>query len=301
MAPVYYVYMHQKTIWQMEFTSRIIQTMKPSLIFILCIFSMCLPFPLSAKTEQELVVYGTLGTDIQVMTEVANAILAGEGKAIPDKNGARILILTSPEKHAALKQAFEQNTANIQNVQLTVQIQTQKNEDQNAASVSGAITVTPDGTSVQVRPSFQYQSTETSENTQQLLVTTSGKEATLRIGEVIPYLEWTIDTARFHPAIHVGTRWQEVGAFLKFKPVIQQDGQTIHLQVTPEIRGKNPNGEPLAYSLTSIQTELVAQNGQTIQIGNWSEANQLYQSFLIGRSKTDQNKNVTINITPRIL
>jgi type II secretory pathway component HofQ len=266
-----------------------------------CILALVFPLLLSAETNQELAVYGTLGTDIEIMTATAHALLGEEGNVIPDPKGARLLILTSPEKHAALQKAFEKSMASIQNVQLTVQIQSSEQQNKNNASLSGTITIRPDGARVVAQPSFQYQTREASQNTQQLLVTTSGKEASLQIGEVIPFLDWTIDTARFHPAIYAETRWQEVGAFLTFQPTIQPDGKTIHLKLTPEIRGKAANGDPLGYSITSIQTEIVAQDGQTVEIGNWSDANQLYSSFLIGRSKSNQSKSIVINITPRIL
>jgi len=256
---------------------------------------------LAGAGEHKLVIYGTRGQDINVMVELARAILEDDGRIIPDAAGGRILVMTSPDRHARLREAFRHGEATIRNVQLTVIINEAGQQRETETSLSGAVHIGSDGTRVRVSPTLRHQTTESSRAVDQMLVARSGSEAALRVGDTLPVLEWTYDYGRYHPSIHVGTRWLEAGAFLTFRPTVQPDGETIHLVLTPEIRGRSPDGDPLAYRFTTVQTEIVARDGQTIQIGDWSEAGQLYSRFLIGQRRTEHSNAISIHITPRIL
>ncbi len=275
--------------------------MKPnrwlSAVCALSLFAACA----AGAAEHELVIYGTRGHDITVMVELAKAILEGDGRVIPDAAGGRMLVMASPASHARLRQAFEHGYATTRNVQLTVMINEEGQQRETGASIAGAVQIGSDGTRIQVTPSVRHQTSESSRAVDQMLVTRSGSEATLRVGDVLPVLEWTYEYRRYHPSIHVGTRWLEAGAFLTFRPTVQPDGETIHLLLTPEIRGRSPDGHPLAYRFTTIQTEIVARDGQTVQIGGWSEAGQLFSRFLIGLRHVENRNAITIHITPRIL
>ncbi len=256
---------------------------------------------LAGAGEHELVVYGTRGQDITVMVELAQVILEGDGRVIPDAAGGRILVMASPDRHARLREAFQQGAATIRNVQLTVMINEDGQQRETEASIEGAIQIGGNGTRIQATPSLRHQTSESSKAINQMLVTRSGSEATLRVGDTLPVLEWTYAYSRYHPSIHAGTRWLEAGAFLSFRPTIQPDGETIHLLLTPEIRGRSPDGDPLAYRFTTVQTEIIARDGQTIQIGDWSEGGQLYSRFLVGMRQVENRNAITIHITPRIL
>jgi len=254
----------------------------------------------ASASDRTLVIYSTRGADAHAMTEVAQGVLGTEGRVIPDPAGGRILILAPPDKHTQLRGMFEQSTATMQNVQLTIRFTENQQQEDAGAALEGSVTIDNQGTRYNLRPSVYQQNTSLSQDMQQMLVTTSGREASLRIGESLPYLEWTVDYSRFH-LVHVGTRWQEVGAFLVFQPIIQPDGETILIRLTPEIRGRTPDANRESYRFTALQTEVIARNGQTLHIGNWSEANTIYNRFLIGRTRQARSTDLNIQITPRIL
>jgi type II secretory pathway component HofQ len=273
--------------------------MKNVLPLLLLVVTTCLP---TLARDRVLEIYSTLGTDAEVMMEVASSILGEDGRVIPDPTGGRLLVLAPPEKHLQLRGMFGQAAATAKNVQLTIQFLENQQQRNTGASLEGSVIIdSRGGTAATLRPTVYHQTTTTAQNTQQMLVTTSGREASLRIGESIPFFEWTVDYSRFHPLAHVGTRWQDVGAFLVFSPIIQPDGETILIRLTPEIRGRSPDSSREAYRFTTLQTQVMVRNGQTLQIGNWSEANTIYNTFLIGRSRQGRSTDLNIQITPRIL
>ena len=255
----------------------------------------------SATQDHRLEVYGVAGTDMSAMLELIDTILDGEGRSIPDPRGGRVFVNTTPEKHNVLRKAFSQVSATARNIQLTVRFVEQQQKQEDAAAVEGQVTRDRSGTRWRIRPSARHQTETASQDIQQMLVARSGHEARLRIGEQLPYLEWTADYSPFHSRIQVGTRWQEVGAFLVFQPILLPDGETILIRLTPEIRGIAPDASPQTFRFRTIETELIVRNGQTTQIGGWSEANTLYNRFLIGRSRQTQSTDLKIQITPQIL
>ncbi len=269
-------------------------------IIILCAYLFLCSYA-RATHDYQLEVYGTAGNDMRVMLEVVDTILDGEGRSIADPRGGRIFVRTSPAKHKALREAFSQTAATARNIQLSVRFAEQRQEQEDAAALEGEISHDPSGTRWRIRPRAQHRSETTEQDTQQMLVTRSGHDATLRVGKRLPYLEWTADYSRFHSRIHVGTRWQDVGAFLVCKPTLQPDGETILIRMTPEIRGQGPDRSAQSYRFRSIETEVMVRNGQTIQVGEWSEANTLFNQFLIGRTRQSSRSNLKIHITPSIL
>ena len=262
---------------------------------------LCLHSHGQATQDYRLEVYGTAGNEMHVMQQIVNTILDGVGRSIADPQGGRIFVRTTPEKHKALREAFSQAAATARNIQLSVRFTEQRQQQEDAAALEGQISRGRAGTRWRLRPSARHRAETSSQDMQQMLVTRSGHEATLRVGKRLPYLEWTADYSRFHSRIQVGTRWQDVGAFLVCKPILQPDGETILIRMTPEIRGQGPNQSPQRYRFRSIETEVMVRNGETIQVGGWSEANTVYNQFLIGRARQTSRSNLKIHITPNIL
>jgi len=246
-------------------------------------------------------IYGTQGAAISVLAELANAIVADDGRVMEDPGGGRLLIITTPEKHALLRAALDQSTASIRNVQLNITFTESLRKRETGASLGGTFESSPTGSRLTLQPGIQYQRTNTDTDTAQMLVATSGTTASLRVGEVIPYLEWTVEDSPWNARTRIGTRWLDVGAFLTFTPTIQPDGERIHVRLTPEVRGRTAEGEPVSHRFTTLQTDVVARNGQTIEIANTEQANSLFERFLIGGSSTRQKKSLVIAITPTIL
>ena len=265
--------------------------------FVLSVFSQAV-----AAEERRVEVYSALGTGVSVLAEIANAILDGEGRVIPDEEGNRLLVVATAEKHAILQELFKETGRRAtQNVQLTVRFLGGQQGKSAQANVHGSVIMDQRGGRYQARPSISQQTHTTSHDMQQLLVAANGREASLRVGESLPYFEWTVDHRRYHSSVHVGTRWQDVGAFLIFQPIIQSDGQTILIRLTPEIRGRTTDMRRESYRFTQLQTEVYVRNGQPMQIGGLAEANTIYHRFLIGGSRRRESQTLNIEIVPRIL
>ena len=255
---------------------------------------------LPVQAERRLEVYPLQGPDPAAIEELTREIVGEHGRVIPDPRGGRLLVLTTPDIHVILREILQKAAVPHKNVQIEVVFDETASEQDSGAALSGSLTVGPGGSSWQLRPQAHHQSSQQEGSTRQLLVAASGTEASLRVGTSIPYLEWTVDYSRFNPLITIGTRWQDAGAFLVFRPIIMPDGNTIHIEITPEIRG-HAEGRARTVRFASLQTSLYARNGQSISIGEWAEAQTLFNRFLVGLQKQDQNRTLHVRMTPRIL
>ncbi len=253
-----------------------------------------------SQTNRTLEVYPVVGEDPTAWEEVARELVGADGRVIPDQRGSRLLIITTPATHARLHDALQQASSSGKNVQLSVRIAQSDDTQASGASVEGSITSGSDGTTWRLQPRISHQTQQETRTTRQMLVTRSGSEASLRVGTQIPYLAWTMEHARHHPLITTETRWQDVGAFLVFRPVVLPDGETIQIHLVPEIRGRKKN-EPASIRFAALETTVTVRNQQTVAIADWQDAGSIYDQFLIGARRKTRKQALRVEITPRIL
>ncbi len=252
------------------------------------------------RAERKLEVYPMQGSDPSAIEELTREIVGDQGRVIRDPRGERLLVLTTPEMHALVRTSLQKAAVPQMNVQIEVVFAGTETDQRRGATLDGSLTTGPTGTDWQLQPRMHHQTSRQQGTTRQLLVAANGSEASLRVGTSIPYLEWTADYTRFHPLITIGTRWEDVGAFLVFRPVVMPDGNTIHIHLTPEIRGL-ARGNNQTFRFASLQTSLYARNGQTVSIGDWSEAQTIFNRFLVGFQSREHDQTLNIRMTPRIL
>src|SRR5690606_4799639 len=97
----------------------------------------------------------------------------------------RLIVITTPEKHATLDEVLGKADAQVGNVRIEVRFRETGSERDSGAAVrgEGEIVFGPGGpdTSIVLRPELRHTVTETSADTRQILMTASGREASLRV------------------------------------------------------------------------------------------------------------------------
>lgn len=152
------------------------------------------------------------------------------------------------------------------------------------------------------KPRVHYRKVEERGDVTQFLVTSSGQTASLRVGETVPAWTWIRDYAWRQGYIReIELHWQEVGAFLLVTPTVEADGQTVQVRITPELRGRNPDGEAQSITFAGVTTQVRVRNGHTIALGGIARDESFYDRFLLGMDEFQRVEHLDIQLTPTIL
>ena len=258
-----------------------------------------------AKAESpRTVVYPILFGDPAALETYARTVVGEEGHVVLDARGQRLIVLAPAALHAELNQVLGEADARTGNVRIQIQFRDRERaQDRGAAvGVDGDIVFGPGGRQADIRlePRLRHTVTDQRSDTQQMIMAASGREAILRVGEQVPYLEW-ITTYAWHGG-YTSSRvnWQDVGSFLVVTPTILPDGSTVHIRLTPELRGRVDH-QPYRQTFTTLATEVYVLDGQTIPIGGAVDDQEFYSRFLIGMDRQGRTRQLEIELTPQIV
>jgi type II secretory pathway component GspD/PulD (secretin) len=230
---------------------------------------------------------------------------------LPSTNGLSIQVADrklavrgTAEQHAIAEQMLRELDKPPKNIQINVQF------NRNGQSSSREAGIRPKGPVVirdsEVHGSFEGrfgdQSTTSSENVTQMLVTMAGHSATLQVGERVPYLAWLMEYGSRHGYIReVQIEWLNVGSFLSVQPEIIGDGPMIRIRLIPTLSGRLADGTEQTIQFAEVATEVIARDGQTISIGGFTKDEDFSSKFLVGHSGGGESSITDITLTPRIL
>ena len=153
--------------------------------------------------------------------------------------------------------------------------------------------------SLTIRPEVRHTVIERREDTRQFLMTASGREAVLRVGERVPYIEWISEYTWRGGYVTQRVNWQDVGAYLVVQPTIL-DGELIHIRLIPELRGYAEDA-PERLRFAELATEVYVRNGQTVALGGLERDREFYSRFLIGFDRRGEYRSLDIELTPAIV
>lgn len=246
-----------------------------------------------------------LGTsDGAVMEKLVQSIIGADGTVTLDANHNRLLVLTSPERHARIASIMSKSAVSPKNVSIEVNFSGGEDSYSKGASVGGQVAVerVDDVTKVRwkVKPQVKDSSVQTTENTKQQLMVSSGREARLRVGETVPYETWLVDYGIAQGYIQRQIGWRDVGSFLVVEPTVIGDGPMISIRITPELSGM-VNGSAQATRFSSVSTEITCRDGEPVTIGGAAKDSEFYSRFLIGGYRNGGSRRVNITLTPHIM
>jgi len=250
------------------------------------------------------IVYPIVFGDPAALEVISKAIVEDEGHVVLDGKGKRLIVVTTPSRHARLNEVIGQSDIITDNVRIDVQFKSAGRQKDSGFSVkgNGGVVIGPDGTSgtITIQPEVHNTTIESSENAIQSLLVASGREASLRVGESVPYIEWISEYGWQGGYTETQIQWQEVGSFLIVQPVIMGDGSTINIRLTPELRGL-VDGNPYRTKFTALTTEVMIRDGETMSIGGAVDDREFYSKFLVGKDRSGLSQSLDITLSPRIV
>ena len=253
--------------------------------------------------ELKTVIYPIVFGDLDAMTEFADSTVGDDGNVVLDKRGSRLIVVTTPQKHQMLEEVLGAADAKTGNVQINVRFIDRGQVRESGVGVRGGeISIGPggSGSSISVQPELRHETTEWRSETAQFIVAASGREGILRVGERVPYIDWIMEYTWQVGLLSSRVNWQEVGAFLVVTPTIMPDRRTVHIRLTPELRGL-VNGRPEHTRFIALSTEVIVSEGESISLGGLAKDESFYSRFLIGADRSGAKRSLDIELSPRII
>ncbi len=244
------------------------------------------------RTEIYPIVHG----DAEALATYARVVVDDEGHVVLDAAGRRLIVVTTPLRHAQLHEVLGQADAQTPNVRVEVRMREAGATRDTRIGLEGG----ESGGAWTWRPQLGYETTRWEGETVQQLMAASGRDASLRVGERVPYLEWLMSYGWRGGYMESHVQWQEVGAFLRMTPTVLAGGESIHVRLVPELRGRVA-GAPHQTSFIALATEVVVAPGQTVNVGGLAEDQDFYRRFLVGLDRHGTTQRLEIELTPHIV
>jgi hypothetical protein len=256
--------------------------------------------------DRVLEIYPLGQTEAELAAEVIRPLLAPEDQLIVDAKGSRILIRAEPATQEQVAGVIRQLAVPVQNVRIDVEFAEQGQSRDAGLGVGGGGRVTwpasggeASGT-VRVGVTGGARTDSIQRRTVQSLLVASGREASLRVGESVPQIDWFMEYGRHH-GVWVGqVVWQEVGSILVVQPTVIGSGPDIRIRIIPELSGR-VDGESRRVRFASAATEVTVRAGQTVSLGGMQKDESFYSRFLFGFSRGGETRALEITLTPSLL
>lgn len=256
-----------------------------------------------APDGQTFSTYAVGAADPEVLLETVRAAAGAEAHVSYDAHQQRLLVLAPAAVQKSIAELVRQAAPAPVNVRIEVQFRGQGHQRESEASLSGQVGLVREPglshTRIHLEPRVQMNEVTQSSAVKQILVVTSGREALLRVGAEVPYLEWIMEYGLRQRVLVEQVAWQQVGAFLAVQPWVLDNG-LIRLRITPELRGQ-ANGASRAIRFASASSEVVISDGQPYPLAGLADGHEFLQRFLVGRTSGESTENLDITVTPRVM
>ena len=234
--------------------------------------------------------------DMEQAIQVARALLEGESAVVPDRARQRLLVHATEEEHRRLSEAFAAVGRPAPNVRIDVDWEEVSSERERG--IRAGLVADPGG--VRMSGDVRHRDSRADRRTRQTLVMASGREALLKVGEQVPWLEWIEDWAWRAGILQTRVQWQEVGAFLAVEATVIGEGPYVRIRVTPELSGR-VEGQPHRIRFAQVATEITAKSGERVPLAGLGEHRDFYDRFLVGLDRNHVRRSLRATLTPTIL
>lgn len=239
--------------------------------------------------------------EVDVAEAAAKTIVGEGGAVIPDRRNQRLLVRATEVEHQRLADTLAAVNRPPVNIRIDVDFdEAGESRRRGVALDARGVYRSGGGGGASVGIGLADRSSQFSDRARQTLVVASGREASLRVGERVPWLEWIETWGRQTGVFESRVNWQDVGAFLVVEPTLIGNGPNIRIRLIPELSGR-VGGQPHRVRFAAAASEIVARAGETVSLAGLSQANEFYSRFLVGFDAAGARRSLRISLTPTLL
>jgi hypothetical protein len=263
-----------------------------------------------AGTNAYFAAYTLMQTDAEEAVAALRDLVGDRGRIVYYPPNSRLLVNGLPEAHRIVQQFLREFSGPRPNVRIEVSFNDQGRETGAGVSVSGGGTIpVGDGRVVvgdggrngawTVRPRVEARSAQTTGLTRQTILTQSGGEASINVGQEVPFVQNLVRWGRDWGYIDQTVEMRNVGASLKVKARVIGEGPLVDVTLTPELSGL-VDGHPQRIRFKRVATSVTVADGATMTIGGFGENADFYRQFLAGLGQTRSVSDTQITLRVRI-
>jgi hypothetical protein len=238
----------------------------------------------------------------RVAHDLVEGLISRDGRVVLDEGHNTLIVLDSPEIQAAVAEALQGLQAPLANVRVETRIVDHETGEEAGVSASGQLLLTVPDFGVRSDVVFDVDSARAAKrrSSKQFIVVASGREASIAVGQEIPYQRWFLRYGKEHGVVEAEVKWKEVGSRLAVLPTVIDGGRKVRLRVVPEISyRKGKRREEIAFA--GAATELVLAEGEERPIGGSEENEEFYRRFFSGYDRQRRVRRVDIFVRAKIL
>ena len=137
------------------------------------------------------------------------------------------------------------------------------------------------------------------DQTRQELLVMSGGRGEIVVATEVPYADWFQVWGQGYGLWQPGIQWKEVGARMVVEPIVLND-DTLRVRLTPAF-SYLVDGRSLTTAVTQLSTEVVAREGQEIDLGGVPFSDrQFLDKFLVGFDESGDTVQARITLKASI-
>jgi hypothetical protein len=123
----------------------------------------------------------------------------------------------------------------------------------------------------------------------------SGGRGEIVVAKEVPYADWFQVWGQGYGLWQPAIRWKEVGARMVVEPVVLNE-DTLRVRLTPAF-SYLVDGRSLTTAVTQLSTEVVAREGQEIDLGGVPFSDrQFLEKFLVGFNESGETAQARITL-----
>ena len=277
------------------------KTFLMALLAVSCATAQTSPSPAPSAGEPFFQAYDATLSDPESMLPMVRELAGPAARVVYVRETGRLLVYGDAAAHQVVAAAAREMSAPVSNVRIEVFFDGRERDQEFEVGVPGGVqgTVGPGGSSWAVRmdPRLSAGETRATSSTRQQLLIRGGGEASLAIGEEVPFLRELIQYGHRWGYIEQVYEMRHVGAFLWVRPTVLGDGSTVRVTLTPEVSGL-VEGRPQRIRYTRVSTTVTVRDGESLTLGEQGEHADFYALFLAGirRSRRDATTRITLTV-----
>lgn len=258
------------------------------------------------STQRVFRVHALGAADGAAVVEMASAMVADGGRVTLDARHNRLLVFATEAEHARVASLAQAVAAPAPMVAIEVRRQESSAARDRRAEVGagGAVSIGrgPAASGAAVRAEASSRTSRAADRSVQTLTVSSGRSASIEVGERIPYPAWWRALAIEWGLWSGEVAWHAVGSFLAVEPTVIGDGpgRRIHIRLTPEL-SVAADGGPFRIRFARLATDVVVAPGETVRLGGVSTDREFNHRFLLGGASGGEGYSVTFELTARLV
>lgn len=248
--------------------------------------------------------YPVYGADPALLVQAATELL-GTNATISHVAARGLILVTAPEAdQSKVAFLFKEINRPASNIRVDVSVVDVGSSGNTGVTVDGNTKVARSSrgtrsSSTRMKVQLEQQKSNSDELNSQSILVQSGSDASIFIGEDVPYADWIVTYGRINGYLTQEFETVRVGSSLSVHPSVVGAGPMINVILTPEVSAM-AGGIFRRVKYTKLATTVTVRDGETVTIGAFANDKDFSSRFLVGGSRGGETRAIQVRLKATI-